>query len=517
MIKNIFYLISLIILSCFPLTQTAAQCAIGNNVAGNSCTSTTFAKSTIQTFKPTCSGVLNTVVAPSVSIYSDDLRSSGYYVMARIRSSDGTLLASSAPTDKWYPGATVSFDLLCSNLHLAVGTTYQLEFYETTGTTDLVLFCKSSSSIYGDGNLIQDGVVSSNSDINRWQVNILSESIASAASSQSQNVNTCGRFINSSSELLAFVKPGATNGVSGTAAVKVWIEDTQPNQFVKRHYEITPAINAAIATGRVTLYFTQSEFDQFNAVNTTDLPASGSDASGKANLRIEKRSGTSSSGLPESYSGTASTIDPSDADIVWNSPLNRWEITFDVTGFSGFFVKTSTSPLPVTLISFDVEKQENQSLLTWTTSAELNSERFEVQRSEQGQIWENIGSVTAAKNSSSMASYEFKDSKPHLQENLYRLKMIDNDGSFSYSRIGSITFDSREDIFAFPNPATDATTLTIDKKYRGTQLSLINASGLLLRKIRIVSENIPLDLSGYVPGIYLLLTPEGKTVRINKQ
>jgi ELWxxDGT repeat protein len=148
--------------------------------------------------------------------------------------------------------------------------------------------------------------------------------------------------------LLNSVDAVGLNPAVGIINSKAWMEITQPLAFVKRHYEITPFTNSNTATGKITLYFTQQEFTDFNAVNILKLPITSSDAVGKANLLIEKRLGISSdsSGLPISYSGPVVTINPADADIVWNALLNRWEVSFDVTGFGGFFVKTSTAPIP---------------------------------------------------------------------------------------------------------------------------------------------------------------------------
>ena len=104
--------------------------------------------------------------------------------------------------------------------------------------------------------------------------------------------------------LIATVTGSGANPINGNSTAKVWVEGTQPASYVKRHYEITPASNAATATGTVTLYFTQQEFTDYNALNIIKLPADAADLdNNKLNLRIEKRSGTSSngSGLPESY------------------------------------------------------------------------------------------------------------------------------------------------------------------------------------------------------------------------
>ena len=92
------------------------------------------------------------------------------------------------------------------------------------------------------------------------------------------------------------------------------------------------------------------------------------DATGKANLRIEKRPGTSSdgSGLPGTYTGTAVTIDPDDANIVYNTSLSRWEVSFATTGFSGFFVKTLTTILPLKWLNVSGNlNSQKQATINW--------------------------------------------------------------------------------------------------------------------------------------------------------
>jgi minor extracellular serine protease Vpr len=141
--------------------------------------------------------------------------------------------------------------------------------------------------------------------------------------------------------LIGTLLPNGGTPVSGKTSAKAWIEGAQSPDFVKRHYEITPATNTSTATGKVTLYFTQQEFNDYNAASPNDLPVSSTDAAGIANLRIQKYDGTSTNntGLPNSYTGSNSIIDPVDSDIVWDSTYNYWKVSFNVTGFSGFFAK----------------------------------------------------------------------------------------------------------------------------------------------------------------------------------
>lgn len=148
---------------------------------------------------------------------------------------------------------------------------------------------------------------------------------------------------------VAMVEKTATSNLTGNVTAKVWVNNAEP-AYVGRRYEITPTTNDATTTGRVTLYFTQAEFDAYNASNTVKLPTSPSDEAGKANILIDKFAGTSSdnSGTAPSYANGYVTIAPAAANVKWNATYKYWEVMFDTTGFSGFFVRTSSSNLATT-------------------------------------------------------------------------------------------------------------------------------------------------------------------------
>src|SRR5581483_5455414 len=103
-----------------------------------------------------------------------------------------------------------------------------------------------------------------------------------------------GNYTDGSCNIISTVQPSGANPVSGNITAKIWIESSVLSfggtPYVARHYEITPATNATTATGTVTLYYLQSEFDAFNAAPNSllKLPTGPSDATGIANLRIGK-------------------------------------------------------------------------------------------------------------------------------------------------------------------------------------------------------------------------------------
>jgi len=116
--------------------------------------------------------------------------------------------------------------------------------------------------------------------------------------------------------------------------------------YVLRHYDIQPVNNPSTATARVTLYYTQNDFDVYNGTSGhgLDLPKAPGDAAGIANLRVYQYHGFSATGQPGSYSGNGVEIDPDDPNIIWDASTQLWSVTFDVNGFSGFFLSSVGFP-----------------------------------------------------------------------------------------------------------------------------------------------------------------------------
>jgi hypothetical protein len=325
-------------------------------------------------------------------------------------------------------------------------------------------------------------------------------------------------------KLLAYLSPNGAAPVEGAVTAKVWVANAQPKNFVKRYYQITPENNLDLATARVTLYFTQQEFDEFNAVNATKLPLNAADAEGyKANLRIEKRSGVSSngSGLPSSYTGSIATFTPSDANgkVEWNATAQYWEVSFDVTGFSGFFVKTVEPALPLNLISFTATKETTSNLLQWSTTSEVNTSSFEIESSVNAKNFIKIGTINA--NGSGNHTYRFTDQNQYGATVYYRLKMFDRaanglDGSFTYSKIVSLTGDAS---FAatYPNPATTTITFQVNNTLLKSTAILYDISGRKLHSILITNNRQEINVKSLLPGVYFIRFADGTAGRFVKQ
>jgi hypothetical protein len=112
---------------------------------------------------------------------------------------------------------------------------------------------------------------------------------------------------------------------------------------------------------------------------------------------------------------------------------------------------TYAGAMPVTLISFKGKVVENQAVLEWQTASEINASHFEIQRSANAKDFTAIANV-AANNSRSI--YQFNDKRSIAGHSYYRLKMIDLDSTFAYSKIINLEVTSVKSLFAYPNPAS---------------------------------------------------------------
>lgn len=314
---------------------------------------------------------------------------------------------------------------------------------------------------------------------------------------------------------LAEVQSGGTYTLSGTVTAKVWIESTQPINFVKRHYEITPQQNAATATGRVTLYFTQQEFNDFNAVNAIKLPTGPADAAGITRIQIEKRGGTSNNGtgMPPTYSGAIQTILNAALTKSWNATAARWEISFDVNGFSGFFLKTQVSTLPLQLLSFTGTAAAGCNKLQWRTENEINTKEFDIEKSIDGITFTSIGLKAAA--GSGNNSYAYDDCAVVPGKQFYRLRMVDNDSRFSYSPVIKIGNNDNLLLSISPNPAKDVAMISSgDASLLNTRLRVMSVDGKLMMQLVISSLPYSLNIKALPPGLYYLQFSNGKVLKM---
>ncbi|MEO5501415.1 MAG: T9SS type A sorting domain-containing protein, partial [Ginsengibacter sp.] len=163
-------------------------------------------------------------------------------------------------------------------------------------------------------------------------------------------------------------------------------------------------------------------------------------------------------------------------------------------------------PLPVTLLSFTGEQQGKSNLLKWTTSQEVNTAYFEIERSTSANIYTKLQTVLASGNSTTLLSYLFLDVQPMTGNNFYRLKLVDADGKFVYSNTVLLRVSDDLLLSVFPNPTADKLNISINSTQNFAQLKLFvfDNSGKIISQQVEANNTIILDVSKYPAGVYFL-------------
>ncbi|MEP6556134.1 MAG: T9SS type A sorting domain-containing protein [Ferruginibacter sp.] len=173
-----------------------------------------------------------------------------------------------------------------------------------------------------------------------------------------------------------------------------------------------------------------------------------------------------------------------------------------VTSFSPFTLASASllNPLPVTIVSFTAVKQQQAVSLSWTTENEKNFSHFEIERAGADNNFNSIGRLSAT-NSPLSQQYLFNDETPARGVNFYRLKMIDIDGKFKYSKVISINFSSNTSLVVYPNPASDYIRIVTAKKIKAIEVA--DVSGRIVKRMNANNDN-RYDINDLQKGVYFL-------------
>ena len=164
--------------------------------------------------------------------------------------------------------------------------------------------------------------------------------------------------------------------------------------------------------------------------------------------------------------------------------------------------------LPVRLLAFSGERIKDIAALTWKTASEQNNAYFEVQRSNDGVNFNQIGQVSGHGTTNLPEQYNFTDPHPELNGiNYYRLDQVDYDGHMTFSNTIALRFDGGPLTYQlYPNPVSHTLYLNIPVTEDRKSIEVYGSDGKLLmtRIISTPSNKIGLDVSGLSSGTYLL-------------
>jgi len=204
----------------------------------------------------------------------------------------------------------------------------------------------------------------------------------------------------------------------------------------------------------------------------------------------------------------------------WDNPLIGQSNTVNsvtvpnVTSFSPWTLVGNGSFLPITMLSFTVNKNNNYAALNWITASETNNNGFDVEKSLDLKTWNKISFVEGAGNSNQLLKYNYDDL---LTENIknndaivyYRLKQIDFNGVYKYSDIRSLNLNAaNQDIpvtfTLFPNPASQYLNIASNLPTQQFQVAIFNQNGAMISNY-LMNGSIQLNISKLSPAAYHIL------------
>lgn len=169
-------------------------------------------------------------------------------------------------------------------------------------------------------------------------------------------------------------------------------------------------------------------------------------------------------------------------------------------------------PLPVNLLSFSAIREEgnNQTLLTWKTVNEQAFSGFEIEESFDKITFFPVEWISAKRES--VNSYEFKLADEHGRLKYFRLKMVDENGSFSYSK--TIAARESRELIAYPNPFSEI--LKVELPGMAGRIHLYNNLGKEVRNESVTNNEVILDLQYLPKGEYLIKILTNEDVLVKK-
>ncbi|QQS37325.1 MAG: T9SS type A sorting domain-containing protein [Ignavibacteriales bacterium] len=292
-------------------------------------------------------------------------------------------------------------------------------------------------------------------------------------------------------------------GTTDSVTVEVFPNLLPPNmpvgsKAVRRYFNVTP--NGTGYNATLTVNYNDPEVVGF--------------VNGDANLKLFKYTGGNWVYMGGTGNPTANTVTLS-----------------GVTSFSMWALSDPTdNPLPVELSTFTANVNESNVTLNWSTASEQNSHGFEIERALitldfSNTTWEEIAFVPSHGTTTETKYYSYTDTKLNPGNYNYRLKMIDQDGSYDYSAVVNAQIETPAEYTLYqnyPNPFNPATVISYQLPTKGhVSLKVYDALGVevasLLDEVKDAgSYDVNFDASNLTSGVYFYTLISNNFMQTNK-
>ncbi len=181
------------------------------------------------------------------------------------------------------------------------------------------------------------------------------------------------------------------------------------------------------------------------------------------------------------------------------------------------FKGLANNSLPATITNFTASTERNLVQLKWNTINEINVAEFAIERSDDGRNFKTIG-TEKAKNISSQQNYWFNDIEPLNGVAYYKLKIIDKDGKFNYSKTIIVNTNIKSNVSIYPNPAKSVITITYPKVSSNSTMIISTVEGkkVLVQTLMANSTQSNINIASLTNGNYLVTIASGNEIITQK-
>ena len=192
--------------------------------------------------------------------------------------------------------------------------------------------------------------------------------------------------------------------------------------------------------------------------------------------------------------------------ITWNQSAEP--CTNDQYGETEDYTLTVSALVPVEWLSFAGKATDERVILDWATANEADNDYFVIERlNPEKQTFIPLGELAGRGTTAAIENYDWVDRAPLSGTNYYRLKQVDYDGSYSYSRTISVNWSGKEIVQLFPNPAAERVQLRLNRPWEeDLEIVLTNSLGQqqVLTSNALGDYQRSIDVTSLRSGVYYL-------------
>ncbi|RYY57975.1 MAG: T9SS type A sorting domain-containing protein [Chitinophagaceae bacterium] len=173
------------------------------------------------------------------------------------------------------------------------------------------------------------------------------------------------------------------------------------------------------------------------------------------------------------------------------------------------------NPLPLRFIDISAVKKSNSVLVSWITASEYNNDYFEIESSTDGLSFYKTGTMASAGDNAGEQAYSFDDRSPFSGIKYYRIRQVDKDAHYTYSKVVSVNSAPQPGIIFYPNPVTDRLAIRFPKASASFIVSVYSVNGNLVRRESVNSATMQysIDLHGISAGVYIAEVKDNNGIR----